>query len=58
MQRHKSSNAFLPNAPEEELTVTVERPNTETTLICDPPKPRFANLRRGVGLCLRLLGTG
>lgn len=49
---------LLPNAPEEELTVTVERPNTETTLICDPPRPRVANLRRGVGLCLRLLGTG
>jgi hypothetical protein len=47
-----------PNTPEEELTVTVERPNTETTLICDPPRPRVANLRRGVGLCLRLLGTG
>ena len=48
---------LLPNASEEELAVTVDRPNTETTLICDPPKPRFANLRRGVSLCLRLLGT-
>ena len=48
---------LLPNAPEEELPVTVERPQGETALICDPPKPRFANLRRGVGLCLHLMGT-
>ena len=48
---------LLPNASEEELTVPVERPQGETALICDPPKPRLANLRRGVSLCLRLLGT-
>jgi len=48
---------LLPNAPEEELPVTVERAPGEAILVCDPPKPRFAMFRRGAALGLRMLGT-
>lgn len=44
-------------ALEDELAVAVRRPQGEMVLACEPPKPRFMNLRRGAALGLRLLGT-
>ncbi len=44
-------------ALEDELAVTVHRPQGELMLACEPPNPRFMNLRRGAALGLRLLGT-
>lgn len=44
-------------ALEEELPVTVERPQGEMVLACEPPKPRLANLRRAASLCIRLVGA-
>ena len=41
---------------DEELQATVPRPQGEMVLICDPPKPRLANIRRAAALALRLLG--
>jgi hypothetical protein len=43
-------------ALEEELQATVQRPQGDMILVCDPPKPRLGNLRRGTALALRLLG--
>ncbi len=44
-------------ALEEELQVTVERPQGEMVLACEPPKPRLANVRRAASLCIRLVAT-
>jgi len=44
------------SALEEELQATLQRPQGDMVLVCDPPKPRLANLRRGTALALRLLG--
>lgn len=42
---------------EEELPVTVARPQGEITLSCTPPKPRFSNLRWGATMGLHLVGV-
>ena len=40
-----------------ELQVTVEGPAGEGVMFCDPPPPRFAKLREGVAIGLRVLGA-
>jgi outer membrane protein assembly factor BamA len=42
---------------DEELPVTVHRPQGEMVLNCAPHKPRFEGLRMGAVLMVRLLGT-
>jgi len=44
-------------ALDDELQAPVRRPQGETVLMCDPPKPRLRNVRRASALVLRLLGT-
>jgi hypothetical protein len=40
-----------------ELRVTVEGPSSEGVMLCEPPPPRFAKLRYGATIALRLLGV-
>ena len=40
-----------------ELPVTVEGPGGEGVMFCDPPAPRFAKLREGISIGLRVLGA-
>jgi hypothetical protein len=40
-----------------ELPVTVEGPGGEGVMFCDPPAPRFAKIREGVAIGLRVLGA-
>ncbi len=41
---------------EPELPVTMERPQGDTMLFCEPPKPRFAKLRVTVAMLIQFLG--
>jgi hypothetical protein len=40
-----------------ELPVTVEGPSSQGVMLCEPPPPRFAKLRYGATIALRLLGA-
>lgn len=40
-----------------ELPVTVDGPGGEGVMFCDPPAPRFARLREGLAIGLRVLGA-
>jgi hypothetical protein len=40
-----------------ELTVPVEGPGGEGVIICEPPPPRFSQVRTGAGIALRFLGA-
>jgi hypothetical protein len=40
-----------------ELQVTVEGPGGPGVMFCDPPAPRFAKIREGVAIGLRVLGA-
>ncbi|HLK22008.1 MAG TPA: POTRA domain-containing protein [Bryobacteraceae bacterium] len=40
-----------------ELPVTVAGPSGDGTMFCNPPAPRFAKLRAGLGIGLRVLGA-
>lgn len=40
-----------------ELPVTVEGPSGEGVMLCEPPAPRFAKLRYGATIGLRLIGA-
>jgi hypothetical protein len=42
-------------ALEPELAVAVERPRGETTLFCEPPKPRFSTLRMTAAMVIQFL---
>jgi len=39
-----------------ELSVIMERPQGDATLLCAPPKPRFANLRIVAAMLVQFLG--
>jgi outer membrane protein insertion porin family len=41
----------------QDLPVTVERPQAEMTMVCEPPKPRFTMLRTGAALGLQFAGA-
>lgn len=40
-----------------ELAVTVERPQGDGMMFCDPPKPRMSKLRTGAALAVQYLGA-
>lgn len=40
-----------------QLTITVDGPSAEGTILCDPPPPRFQQLRTAAGLALRFAGA-
>ena len=40
-----------------ELPVTIEGPNAEGTMVCEPPAPRLMTLRIGASFAVRLLGV-
>jgi Surface antigen variable number repeat len=42
---------------EPELPVTVETPNTQTTMFCEPPAPRYAPARSALAMGLRFIGS-
>jgi hypothetical protein len=42
---------------EPELPVTVDTPNSRTTMFCEPPPPRFSPLRNGLAMALRFVGS-
>ena len=39
------------------LPITVERPNGDGELLCDPPRPRLATLRVGAAMLLQMVGS-
>src|SRR5580698_8147630 len=42
---------------EPELPVTVETPNSQTTMFCEPPAPRFSPVRNALAMGLRFIGS-
>jgi outer membrane protein insertion porin family len=42
---------------EPELPVTVDTPNSRTTMFCEPPPPRMAPVRSAVAMGLRFIGS-
>ncbi|HTB20778.1 MAG TPA: POTRA domain-containing protein [Bryobacteraceae bacterium] len=42
---------------EPELPVTVETPNSQTTMFCEPPAPRYAPARSALAMGLRFIGS-
>src|SRR5579863_3705751 len=42
---------------EPELPVTVDTPNSRSTLFCEPPPPRFSTERTAVAMVLRFVGS-
>jgi outer membrane protein insertion porin family len=42
---------------EPELPVTVDTPNSRTTMFCEPPAPRFSPVRNALAMGLRFIGS-
>jgi len=42
---------------EPELPVTVESPNSRTTMFCDPPAPKYSTARNALAMALRFFGS-
>jgi len=42
---------------EPELPVTVDTPNSRTTMFCEPPSPRYYPLRSALAMGLRFIGS-